>query len=457
MKITKRTTIGITLIVLIGLASWGLAGALTEQQYINLGKAEYPRGNYDAAIYLFTCGLEVNPDNYYIYNDRGLCYLALGDKDKAIEDFTEAIDLKPDFAGAYYNRGLAYFKARGYENAIADYNKSIGLDPDNIDAYYNRGLAYNKRVRGGEPFTPEHMEFYGKALADFDTVLALDPEYALAHAAKGGAIYRHDDYENATAEFDIAVNSAEWILQKSGGIGLAGVYKSRGRNYKALRDYNKSIENYNMAMNYNPVVDGHQIGNYKIVGDWNKAIELYDMRLSDPTYTSRYSAYYGKGDCYCQLGLYDEAMEMYDEAEADCKANRPARLYSVYEARGGCYCVFEEYDNALEMYNKAADEYALNRPDRLYRIYVKVGDLQLELEDYDGAIVSYNKSIAEGKENLYVANAYKGLGIAYKGLGETEKARAALEKAIELYEEYGEAGHGKEENIEECQKLIAEL
>ncbi|OEU55669.1 MAG: hypothetical protein BA871_14120 [Desulfuromonadales bacterium C00003096] len=460
MKIRRRTAIGITLIVLIGLTSWGLAGALEEQQYIDQGKAEYNRGNYDAAIYLFNKAVDLNPDNEYLYNDLGLCYVALGDLDLAIPEFSKAIDLNSDCVEAYYNRGLAYYGqgTSGAPDAISDFTKAIELDPGNVDAYYNRGLAYNKQVRGGEPFTPEHMEFYGKARADFDKVLELDPEYALAHAAIGAALYRHDDYENATAEFDIAVNSAEWILQKSGGIGLAGVYKTRGRNYKALRDYNKSIENYNMAMNYNPVPDGHNIGNYKIVGEWNKAIELYDMRLADPTYKWKYSAYYGKGDCYCQLGLNDEAMEMYDAAEADCKANRPARLYSVYEARGGCYCVCEEYDNALDMYNKAADEYALNRPDRLYRIYVKVGDLQLELEDYDEAIVNYNKAIELSEtENIYVANAYKGLGIAHKELGENDKAKTALETAISLYEEYGEAGHGKEENIAECQKQIDEL
>ncbi len=133
-------------------------------------------------------------------------------------------------------------------------------------------------------------------------------------------------------------------------------------------------------------------------------------------------------------------------------------MYSVYEARGGCYCVFEEYDNALEMYNKAVEEYTENRPDRLYRIYPKLGDMYLALEDYDEAIVNYNKAIEQAEtEDIYVAGAYKGLGSAYKKLGENDKAKTALESAISLYEEYGVAGHGKQENIAECQKLIDEL
>ena len=464
MKIRRRTAIGITLIVLIGLTSWGLAGALEEQQYIDQGKAEYNRGNYDAAIYLFNKAVDLNPDNEYLYNDLGLCYVALDDSDLAIPEFSKAIELNSDCVEAYYNRGLAYFGQgrSGAPDAISDFTKAIELEPDNVDAYYNRGLAYNKFYWGGRNSDKEDTtDYYTKAVADFDKVLELDPTYVLAYAGKGNAGYRNKEYDEAEENFVKALESESAILEKSGGNGLAGVYASRARNLKAMPDYDASIEYYNMAMNYDPDLStaiGHQLSNYRIVGEWDKSIELYDRRLADPTYTQKYSLYYGKGECYCNLGQYDKAMEMYDEACADCEANRPARLYSVYEAKGGCYCVFEEYDNALEMYNKAVDEYAENRPDRLYRIYVKVGDLQLELEDYDEAIVNYNKAIEQAEtENIYVANAYKGLGIAHKELGENDKAKTALETAISLYEEYGEAGHGKQENIDECQKLIDEL
>ena len=464
MKIRRRTAIGITLIVLIGLTSWGLAGALEEQQYIDQGKAEYNRGNYDAAIYLFNKAVDLNPDNEYLYNDLGLCYVALGDADLAITEFSKAIELNSDCVEAYYNRGLAYFGQgrSGAPDAISDFTKTIELEPDNVDAYYNRGLAYNKFYNRATNYDKEDTtDYYPKAVADFDKVLELDPTYVLAYAGKGNAGYRNKKYDEAEENFVKALESESAILEKSGGKGLAGVYASRARNLKAMCDYNASIEQYNMAMNYDPDLStaiGHQASNYKIVGAWDKAIELYDRRLANPAYTSRYSAYNSKGDCYCQLGQYDKAMEMYDEACADCEMNHLDRMYSVYEAKGGCHCVFEEYDKALEMYNKAVDEYAENRPDRVYRIYVKVGDLQLELEDYDEAIVNYNKAIEQAEtEDNYVANAYKGLGIAYKELGENDKAKAALETAISLYEEYGEAGHGKQENIDECQKLIDEL
>jgi tetratricopeptide (TPR) repeat protein len=397
MKITKRTAIGVTLIVLIGLASWGLAGALTEQQYISLGKAEYHRGNYDAAIYLFTKGLEVNPDNQYLYNDRGLCYVEKGDTDKAIAEFSKAIELDPNFAKAYYDRGLAYFEKGSYynrapfENATSDLTKAIELEPDNVDAYYNRGLVYNQLFHYLEkPFSPEINETIEKALADFDKVLELDPEYALAHAAKGGALYRYGEFVNATAEFNIALNSTDWILQKSGMTALL-----------------------------------HQLSNYEYVGEYEKAIEWCDMSeevmKNDPSkyenYPYRFYPTNYKGKLYYKLGEYEKALEMYDKADELCSQEH--YKLSIYTGKGDVYSALGEYDKAIEYYNKT-----------------------IELA---------------GDEGTSAADAYKGLGIAYKELGEKEKARAALEKAKSLYEEYGVPGHGKKENIEEVEKLLEEL
>jgi tetratricopeptide (TPR) repeat protein len=322
MKIRRRTAIGITLIVLIGLTSWGLAGALEEQQYINQGKAEYNRGNYDAAIYLFNKAVDLNPDNEYLYNDLGLCYVALKDRDLAIPEFSKAIELNSDCVEAYYNRGLAYFGQgrSGAPDAISDFTKAIELDPGNVDAYYNRGLAYNKFYNRATNYDKEDTtDYYPKAVADFDKVLELDPTYVLAYAGKGGAGYRNKKYDEAEENFVKALESESAILEKSGGKGLAGVYASRARNLKAATDYNTSIEYYNMAMNYDPELStaiSHQASNYKLVKDWDKALEMYDIMIelkkNDPTYKYMYSKYYGKGDCYCQLGQYDKAMEMYN-------------------------------------------------------------------------------------------------------------------------------------------------
>ena len=430
--ITRKTVIGITLIVLIGLTSWGLAGALEEQQYIDQGKAEYNRGNYDAAIYLFNKAVDLNPDNEYLYNDLGLCYVALGEQDTAISEYSKAIELNSDCVEAYYNRGLAYFGQgrSAAPDAISDFTKAIELEPDNVDAYYNRGLTYNKNYNRATNYDKEDTtDYYTKAVADFDKVLELDPTYVLAIAGKGNAGYRNKKYDEAEENFVKALESESAILEKSGGIGLAGVYASKARNLKAMMDYNASIADYEETINYDPTLMTallHQVSNYEYVGEYEKAIEWCDMAeevmKNDPreyeNYSYRFYPYYGKGNIYCKLEQYDKALEMYDKADALCSEQHHSKP-SIYAGKGDIYSALGEYDKAIEYYNKT-----------------------IELA---------------GDKGTSAADAYKGLGIAYKELGENDKAKAALETAISLYEEYGEAGHGKQENIDECQKLLDEL
>ena len=153
-------------------------------------------------------------------------------------------------------------------------------------------------------------------------------------------------------------------------------------------------------------------------------------------------------------------MEMYNKAVEEYVKHRPNRLYSIYSKIGDSDFEFGEYRQALEMYNKSVEEYVEHRPTRLYSIYPKVGDAYLALGEYDKAIENYNKTIelaaTAGIENMYVAGAYKCLGIVYTELGENEKARAALEKAKSLYEKYRPAV-GAMENIEEIQQLLGGL
>ena len=430
--ITRRTAIGITLIVLIGFTSWGLAGALEEQQYINYGKDEYNRGNYDAAIYLFNKAIKLNPNNEYLYNDLGLCYTALEEMDMAIPAFSKAIELNSDCVEAYYNRGLAYFEQgrNAAPDAISDFTKTIELEPDNVDAYYNRGLTYNMLYNRGTNYDEDDTtDYYTKAVADFDKVLVLDPAYVLAIAGKGNAAYRNKEYDKAEGYFAKALESESAILDKSGGLGLAGVYASRARNLKAMCDYNASIIYYEEVINYDPTLMTallHQVSNYEYVGEYEKAIEWCDMAeevmKNDPrkyeNYSYEFYPYYSKGNIYCKLEQYEKALDMYDKADALCSEQHHSKP-SIYAGRGNVYSALGEYDKAIENYNKT-----------------------IELA---------------GDKGTSAADAYKGLGIAYKELGENDKAREALEKAISLYDEYGEAGHGKEESIDECQKLLDEL
>jgi hypothetical protein len=63
--------------------------------------------NYQQAIFDFNKAIQINPDHYRSFDNRGKVYDRLGDYKKAIDDFTKAIEIKSNYAWAYYNRGVA--------------------------------------------------------------------------------------------------------------------------------------------------------------------------------------------------------------------------------------------------------------------------------------------------------------------------------------------------------------
>lgn len=75
-------------------------------------------------------------------SDEAWKFLCKNDFDSAIKLCDKALELNPDNFFAYNNRGRAYYNLRQYERAIQDFNKAIELNPNDGYAYNNRGCSY---------------------------------------------------------------------------------------------------------------------------------------------------------------------------------------------------------------------------------------------------------------------------------------------------------------------------
>jgi tetratricopeptide (TPR) repeat protein len=67
-----------------------------------------------------------------------------GDYKAAIRIFSRLIQAYPNYADAYYNRGLAKTKLGDTQGAIADYNEAIKIDTNLAEAYEERGNLWLK-------------------------------------------------------------------------------------------------------------------------------------------------------------------------------------------------------------------------------------------------------------------------------------------------------------------------
>lgn len=101
------------------------------------------RGNFDSAIADFTRAITVDKRNALALLGRGSAFEAKNLGREAIEDYSHAIRIS-EGALAYFARGNAYLAAAEFDKAIADFTTVIAKEPQLAAAYQNRGLAHER-------------------------------------------------------------------------------------------------------------------------------------------------------------------------------------------------------------------------------------------------------------------------------------------------------------------------
>ncbi|MBN1170390.1 AAA family ATPase [Candidatus Micrarchaeota archaeon] len=184
----------------------------------------------------------------------------------------------------------------------------------------------------------------------------------------------------------------------------AKTYYQMGNDYYEKGDYDRAIENYNMAILLNPVfseayfnraLSYYQLKNFdKSIADYTKSMEL------DPQnpiiYNNRGDAFYRKQDFQSAVKDYDKAITL-----------NPNYLKAFYN-RGLSYASMEEYEKAVEDFSKVvklkpdfAEAYHLRGLAHEY-----AGSISSAVGDYEKAL-ELNPDLTEAKTHLEGARAKK--------------------------------------------------
>jgi Tfp pilus assembly protein PilF len=161
--------------------------------YLNRGNARQKAGDLDGALADFNHALRLNPNDAAPYNNRGSVRLARGDAAAALADFDAALRLNPQHANAYTNRANARQAAGDLAGALADFNHALRLNPEDARTYFNRG---NARKAAGN---------LAGALADFSQALRLDPDDPAAYNTRGRVRQAQGDLGGAVADYTAAL------------------------------------------------------------------------------------------------------------------------------------------------------------------------------------------------------------------------------------------------------------
>ena len=125
-------------------------------------------------------------------DDFKACEEASGDRAIASGRYSGA-----KLSEVYNNRGYELERQKKHERALADYNTSIALDPNHTFAYNNRG---NVRFTLGD---------IDGSIADYTAAIRLNADYAIAYTNRGLSYEDKRDTARAIADFRAALTKPD--------------------------------------------------------------------------------------------------------------------------------------------------------------------------------------------------------------------------------------------------------
>jgi tetratricopeptide (TPR) repeat protein len=132
----------------------------------------------------FTKSIELNPYNFYAYNNRGNAYFDRKDFRSAIEDYSQAIQIKVDYTYSYLRRGTASYEFVLYGDKLAQKKlEEEGADEESKKDKFTKDPAECKaqweqefkEMEEAERKEKERVQLLNNAIADFKTILTFDP------------------------------------------------------------------------------------------------------------------------------------------------------------------------------------------------------------------------------------------------------------------------------------------
>lgn len=119
-----------------------VAGKIRSTDLMQVAYDLYAAQQYRKAIEVYTQVITLNPNDYFAYHNRAICYSEAGDDTSALRDLNESIAINPNYGHAYFTRGYLFTLAKEDEKAFRDYLNAAEKDHKHEMAHYNLGVMY---------------------------------------------------------------------------------------------------------------------------------------------------------------------------------------------------------------------------------------------------------------------------------------------------------------------------
>jgi len=174
----------------------------------------------------------------------------------------QALAQNPNDTKALAQRGETYRLMNYYEKALVDFNRVIGLKPDYAWAIAHQGETYYL------------MKRYEEALADFDRSITLRPDYAWALAHRGSCYYKLNRYSQALSDLNHAIELKQ---------DYAWAFSYRCQMYTLMNHFEEALMDFDRALAFDesiiPYWPGERALLLSYAGRYAQAIECCEQGL----------------------------------------------------------------------------------------------------------------------------------------------------------------------------------
>ncbi|MBC7486671.1 MAG: tetratricopeptide repeat protein, partial [Cytophagaceae bacterium] len=269
---------------LVKLDSAALITPENAQIFALLGQAQSNLGDCTGAIDSWDQYGVLDKDNSWKVDGlKADCYIQQGRHEEAIDAISKYLVHDPYNGHFYLTRGHEYYLTSKYARSVQDFTTIIERKLhgyNTFEVYYKRGLAYAEFGMNKE------------ALADFDKVVKLYPQFNYGYFYRGSSYWNMREYDKAIVDFTTAIQLDNKDLHSYFNRGLC--YQSEKKYDKALADFSKVIQldpNFDEA--YNQVA---MTTYYK--GNWIEAEKSFNEYINKFSGISH--AYHNRGMFYSQ-------------------------------------------------------------------------------------------------------------------------------------------------------------
>ncbi|XP_013769246.1 dnaJ homolog subfamily C member 3b isoform X1 [Pundamilia nyererei] len=208
-------------------------------------QAAYHQGDYSTTITVLERVIEISPWDPESRELRAECYIRMGDPQKAIQDLTPTTRLRNDNRAAFLKLGKLHYSLGDHHESLNNVRECLKLDQDDKECFshYKQVKKLSKQLDSAEALIEEgrHQE----AIEKYESAMQTEPNVPYyTNLAKERICFCLVKIKSATEAIDVCSEAHQRDPRN------ANVLRDRAEAYILNQDYEKAVEDYQEAREF---------------------------------------------------------------------------------------------------------------------------------------------------------------------------------------------------------------